>query len=191
MPATLELEENLDAEYIPEILPYRYEVIDGQIVEKPPMSDLSNTIANRLLIHMGSYTFQENLGETLMEALVKLPAPVNRNRRPDVCYISYDRWPQEKLVDDRNNGRDVVPDLAVEVISPSDFGEDLQEKLVEYFSVGVRQVWLIFPRARLLYIYDSITSVRGFSEADVVEVGTILPGYRFTLRDIFRKHSPA
>ena len=83
-----------------------------------------------------------------------------------------------------------MPDLAVEVISPSDFGEDDQERLVEYFRAGVRQVWLIYPRLRLLYIYDSIKLVRGFLENEVIDCGPILSGLQFTLSELFPERSP-
>jgi Uma2 family endonuclease len=191
MSVALELERNVNGEFAPNVLPDRYEVIDGQIVEMPPMSDLASTVASRLHVIMGHHAFQAGLGETLMEALVKLPAPIGRKRRPDVWFVSFDRWPKNKPVDGRENGREVAPDLAVEVVSPSDFGEDDQEKLVEFFRAGVRQVWLIYPRLRLLYIYDSITSVRGFTENDVIDCAPILPGLKFTLKELFPEQFPA
>ena len=154
------------------------------------MSNLANSVASRLQIIMGHHTIRAKLGETLMEALVKLPAPINRNRRPDLCFYSYNRWPKNKPVAGRQNGRDAVPDLAVEVISPSDFAEDNHEKLVEYFQAGVLQVWVIYPQLGLLYIYDSVVSARGYTKTDVIDGGTILPGFQFTLSELFPDEMP-
>ena len=76
MSIALEIDDKVDVEIPFEPLPYRYEVIDGQIVEMPPMSDLANIVANRLHLIMGHHSHRENQGESLMEALIKLPAPM-------------------------------------------------------------------------------------------------------------------
>ncbi len=184
MPAILELEHEQDEhEIVREVLPDRYEVIDGQIVEMPEMSIIANKVASRLLIKIGEYALRNNLGEATMEGLFHLPAPVERNRRPDLCYISYERWPAQKPYSARN-AQDVVPDLAVEVVSPGDSDEENREKIFEYFQAGVRQVWVVYPKLQLVYVYNSITEIKGYTIDDIIDVDAVIPGLKINLREV-------
>src|SRR5262245_8674735 len=115
-----------------------FEVIDGRRVELPPMSAFAQLIASQLVRRAGAFADAHGLGEVVGEVLFALPAPVNRNRRPDVAFVSYQRFPQGGIIPPRENAWDVVPDLAVEVVSPTDFAGDLMEKVHEYFRAGVR-----------------------------------------------------
>ena len=72
-----------------------------------------------------------NLGEVVGEVLFRLPLEedAGRNRRPDVAYVSFDRWPADRPMPGRDNAWDVVPDLAVEVISPTDLAQETLQKV--------------------------------------------------------------
>src|SRR5262245_17274201 len=117
-----------------------YEVVNGQKVELPPMSALASDIASELLSHLRAYARDKNLGRAFMEMLFFL-AVLACQRRPDVAYVSFDRWPRDRRVPDEE-GWDVVPELAAEVISPSNTAEGVLTKLREYFQAGVLRVWV-------------------------------------------------
>ena len=119
-----------------------YEVVDGERIEKPPTSVYSVLVASQLIRKLGRFADDQESGETVSEMLFRLPLKedANRNRRPDVAYVSFDRWPSDRPKTIRDNAWEVVPDLAVEVISPSDFAEASFHKLLEYFQAGVRLV---------------------------------------------------
>src|SRR5262249_27698763 len=72
-----------------------YEIIDGIEVEMPPMSADSTIFASRLSHKLHYFGVERNLGEAHTEALFKLPLPQDRNRRPDVAFVPYSRWPKE------------------------------------------------------------------------------------------------
>src|SRR5262245_34469927 len=122
-----------------------YEVVDGVRVELPPMSAYACRIASRIQTHLGSYAHQHTAGAVVTETLFRLPLPRSRNRRPDVAFVSSTRWPANRPMTLRDNAWDVVPEFAVEVVSPTDRAEELMDKLFEYFQAGVRLVWLVFP----------------------------------------------
>ncbi len=71
------------------------------------------------------------------------------------------------------------------MISPNDLAENLMDKLDEYFRSGVRLVWVIYPGSRLLYVYESLTSVRGLTRSDEVGGGGVLPGLKFSVGSLF------
>jgi Uma2 family endonuclease len=89
------------------------------------------------------------------------------------------------------NPWDVVPDLAVEVISPSDLVYDLIQKIAEYFEAGVRLVWVVYPPQRLVYVYESLTRARILTVADELEGGAVLPGFRLPVANLFPEVAPS
>ncbi len=68
-----------------------YEIIDGEKVELPPMSILASQVASNLHVELGSFVRRNRLGMSLTETLIRLPLPVDRNRRPDVAFVSSQR----------------------------------------------------------------------------------------------------
>jgi Uma2 family endonuclease len=162
-----------------------YEIIDGRRVELPPMSAYATLIAFEVGRRLGNFAEANNLGLAVTEMLFHLALPVDRNRRPDAAFVSYERWAKGRPMVRRDNAWDVVPDLAVEVVSPTDLAEELIDKLDEYFRAGVRLVWVIYPGTRLLYVYESLTSVRGLTHTDEVDGGAVLKGFRLPVDSFF------
>src|SRR5262249_10355673 len=118
-----------------------YEEIDGRPVEMPPMSVSSVVCASELFGQLFAFVKPRDIGRAVIDALFLLPDPITRNRRPDLAFVSYDRFPKSARVTPEN-AWDVVPDLAVEVVSPSDGAAEQMEKVIEYFRAGVRLVWV-------------------------------------------------
>ena len=107
-----------------------------------------------------------------------------RKRRPDVAFVSYDRWPRQRRIP-RAEAWDVVPNLVVEVISPSDRGNDIVDKVAEYFRAGVACVWVIFPSQEQGYVYTSPTQVRILTRPDELHGEPVLPHFRLSLVSLF------
>ncbi len=82
-----------------------------------------------------------------MELLVQLPLAqdLKRNRRPDVSFFSSSQLAIDFFQDFKENALDLVPELAIEVTSPTDCAEDQRKKVLEYFQAGVRCVWVVYP----------------------------------------------
>lgn len=162
-----------------------FEIIDGQHVELPPMSIMSSRVASLLMRHLGSYLSANPTGEALMETLFRLPLPVDRNRRPDVAFVSDQRISQAPSQPGTDNAWDVVPELMVEVVSPHDLAEDIMERLGEYFSAGAKLVWVIYPTQRLVYVYDDLKQIRILAESEELDGGAVLPNFRITVKQMF------
>src|SRR5258708_370423 len=127
-----------------------YEVVAGLRVEIPPMSSYAAKIATRLSTRLNIHAEREHQGEAIVQSLVRLPLTddKSRNRRPDVAFVTYQRWPATRPQPVDDNAWDVVPDLTVEVVSPHDLSEDLLSRVLEYFQAGVRLVWVVYPKHR-------------------------------------------
>src|SRR6476469_8440097 len=103
-------------------LPDRYEVVNGQVVEIPPMSAFASEFANRLRDQLVVYATRTNNGRARMDMLFRIPQgdDPTRNREPDVAFISFERWPENRPLPYRGNPVDVVPILVVEDASAND-----------------------------------------------------------------------
>ncbi len=157
------------------------------------MSAYATKIASRLVRKLGVFADDQQLGEVVGEVLFRLPLAQDsgRNRKPDVAFVSSDRWPADRPQPVGDNAWDVVPDLAVEVVSPTDFAEDVWDKVFEYFQAGVRLVWVISPKHRFAHVYESPSRMQLITESDALDGGEVLPGFRLPLHRLFDPIAPA
>jgi Uma2 family endonuclease len=163
-----------------------YEIVDGQRVDVPPLSVYTTWLASRLQSRLGSYVEEHGLGTCVMEMLFILDAQRNLRRRPDVAFVSADRWPLDREIPTTGDW-DIVPDLAVEVISPNDIFQDVITKLREYFHYGVQLAWAVVPEAQQVYVYDSPTQVRILTVCDTLTGSIILPDFHLPLGSLFQR----
>ncbi len=174
-------------------LPDLHEVVNGQIVEPPPMSDYAGQVASRLNRALTRYLFGNDIGESATELLFRIPLPEDesRNRRPDLSYVSYERWPRNRPYPFTGNARDVVPDIVTEVVSPGDAADDLIAKAREYLRGGVRLVWLIYPRAQEIHAYfTAAREIKVYFNSDQLEARDILPDFRTPVAELFPATEP-
>jgi Uma2 family endonuclease len=162
-----------------------FEIIDGQRVELLPRSILSSRVCSRVQGHQGGHFLDNPVGEALMETLFRLPLPVDRNRRPDVAVVSAQTIAQTPPQPGSDNAWDVLPELMVEVVSPNDLGEDIIDRIDEYFAAGTKLVWVVYPTQRLIYVYESPRQVRILGEADELDGGKVLPSFRISIASLF------
>jgi Uma2 family endonuclease len=169
-----------------------YEVVNGNRVELPPMSVYAVLIATELSRLMGNHGAANNLGRAVTEGLFRLPLARdrNRNRQPDVAFVSFTRWPRERPLPRTEKAWDVVPDLAAEVVSPTDRVEELFDKIADYFEAGVSLVWVLLPNLRMVHVYESLTRVRGLAPSDELDGGVVLPGFRTPVAALFPAMEP-
>jgi len=175
--------ENEPAEEIVR-LPDRYEVIDGEVVEMPPMSAEANGLSAELSRRLANYGESKNLGMSYPEVLVQLPLPADRRRRPDVIFVPFAKWPKGKRLPTTNEWF-VLPDLCVEVVSPTDLAVEAMTKVHEYFASGVKQVWIVYPKQEQVHVFESPAKVSIRSRDDVLDGGTVIPGLQLPLSDLF------
>ncbi len=158
-----------------------YEVVNGEIVEIEPMGAYATWIASLLL---QAFAGQQNQGRAVSEMLFDFSRQVGTKRRPDLAFVSYARWPREKPIED-TEAWDVVPNLAVEVVSPSNTAREILDKVEEYFRAGVERVWVIYPSQRLVYVYSSPTDVTVIPDGSELTDESLLPGFRLPLQLLF------
>jgi Uma2 family endonuclease len=158
------------------------ELVDGVLVEKPMGFDESR-MASEIIIALGLYLRAHNLGTVAGEAgmLRLLPGLV---RIPDVCFVSWALLP-------RTYGQipPIAPDLAIEVLSPSNTRMEMARKLRDYFGAGTRLVWIFDLRSRTVTVYTAPEQFTVLDDSQTLEGGDVLPGFAVSLGELFDRAS--
>lgn len=164
-----------------------FEVVKGVRVEKP-MGLIENLIATVLIARLEPFCRTNNLGWAVVETMFAMPGSGN-DRKPDVAFVSFGRWPQTQPIP-RVNAWAVVPELAVEVISPTDKAFDVVEKVQEYFAAGVQQVWHVYSHIQQVLIFSSPTQIRVLTVTDELTGDPVVPGFRLPVAGLFPLAAP-
>ena len=159
------------------------ELVDGVLVEKT-MGYYESLIAVLLIQYIGRFVHEHDLGIVLGAdgTLRLMPGLV---RIPDVSFLSWDKFPNRLLP--REPIPDLVPDLAVEVLSEGNTAEEMRRKLREYFRAGVRLVWLIDPATQSAEVYTSARKKTTIAANQTLDGGAVLPGFRLGLQELFAR----
>ena len=177
--ATLTLDEY---ERLPEEDGYRQELTAGRLVREPRPGARHGVIVGNLFRELDSFVRERDLGRVVIETgflLAEVPPTV---RGPDIAFISAERLPAGPVPEDFWR---LAPDLAVEVVSPSDSAAGIQEKVLQYLDAGTETVWVVQPRTRTVEIWRAGADVRVIREEEALEGGDALPGWRFALKSLF------
>jgi Uma2 family endonuclease len=176
-----------EARYTPEDLlampdSESYELVHGKLLERK-MGVESSGVGGELLIHVGQHCKRHGLGRVLPAdtGYQCFPHDPDLVRKADVSFIRKDRLPGGRLP---KGWAKFPPDLAVEIVSPNDLAEEVEEKLVDYRRAGVPLVWVIYPGARTARIHRSDGSASYLSEDDELSGEDVIPGFRCPLREI-------
>jgi Uma2 family endonuclease len=113
---------------------------------------------------------------------------VKGSRTPDLMFFSAAKWAQytTQMEDWQGKPFVMIPDLAVEVVSPNDSYGELEEKVDEYVAKGVSLIWLIDPQRRRVRVYQNGQEIR-LGENDTLTGGDLLPGLEIKLADLFKQ----
>ena len=154
-----------------------YEVVDGQIVELPPMEAHESELTFSLAFAIEQFVAARRLSKIVVELLFRIDVVRNLKRRPDIAFVSAARWPFGKRVP-KGEAWEMVPDLAVEVVSESNGAAEIVGKIRDYFHTGTQIVWVIYPETRQMYVYTSVSDVRILLEPAELDGGQLLPDFR-------------
>ncbi len=180
---------SLEAPAVAAPLDTLYEVIDGQYVEKAPMGAFEYELAFFLGRIIGNFVDDAKIGRALVEMVFDFTPILDRQRRPDVAFVSAAKWPMNRRVP-KTAAWAMVPDLAVEIASPSNTVAEVIDKVVEYFRVGVGLVWVIYPSQEQVYVYHSPTTIEVLDRSRDLTGGDALPGFRLSVADLFGEPEP-
>jgi Uma2 family endonuclease len=159
------------------------ELVDHALVEKA-MGYIESRIAFLLALALQRFVEVDDLGVvTTGDAMFRLPGDLVR--MPDVAFTAWERFPEAEIPLDPAPA--VVPDLAVEVLSPGNTPGEMARKLREYFRAGVRLVWLIDPQTKTVRVHTSPTRSKRIPETGTLDGGKVLAGFKLPVASLFAR----
>jgi Uma2 family endonuclease len=161
-----------------------FEFLNGNFVEKPPMGAHANMVGLLLMAQLLGHVKANRLGHCFAENCTYriFPDDPKRTRIPDGSFVRSGRLPGEKAPE---GDMTIAPDLAIEVISPSNTVVDLEERIEDLLGAGVRLLWVILPRTKTAYVYRADGSVARLRSADVLSGEDVVPGFTCRLTELF------
>ncbi len=161
----------------------RYELVAGELIQMPLSGFLHGTVASNLDRLIGTHTRAYDLGVTCAaETGFRLRQNPDTIRAPDAAFITKERVIAQGGTEKYWPG---APDLAVEVVSPSDRFDEVVEKVQEWLAAGTRLVWVALPRTKTIMVYRSNGQVQVLQEDDELNGENVLPGFVCRVKEIF------
>ena len=155
-----------------------YEYVSGELVPMAPPSREHGEISVNVIRYLDAHVYQSKLGR-LYTAETTFQVG-DRTVKPDVAFVSTDR-----LTGDKTKGFSIPPDLAIEVISPSDVQSRVAEKALAYLDAGTRLVWVLEPVSKTVTIYRSERDIEMLTLDDTITGEEVVPGFTCPIAHLF------
>ena len=165
-----------------------FELVNGQLVERH-MGAESSAIAAAIVVLLGIWNNRHGAAHIFGSecGYQCFPDAPEKLRRPDVSVILNGRLPNERLPEGYVR---IAPDLAIEVLSPGDLAYEIDEKVAEYLSAGVRLIWVVNPRTKIVRIHrpGSVAAgpISSLDEHAKITGEDVLPGFECAVSAFFK-----
>ena len=161
----------------------RLELVRGQVVREPPAGFDHGGIAIGIASLLRRFVDENALGAVVGTdsgfVLFDDPPTV---RAPDVAFVR-----ENRLDFDRTRFAPLAPDLAVEVLSPSNTMSEIHDKVLDYLDAGSSLVWVVDPYSRTITAYRSREEIRLLAADGELDGGDVLPGFRCKVSELFAR----
>ena len=162
---------------------WKYEVIRGELYMSPAPRPLHQRVSGNLTFELQRFVRSGGLGEVLTAPIdVILPRNLGTPVQPDILFIRNDNL---GIVGETTI--DGVPDLVIEILSPSNWVDDRRVKFTVYAEAGVEEYWIVDPKAVTVEVYrlqgDRYDLVESYGPGDVVS-SIVLSGFSVVLSDL-------
>ena len=170
---------------------FLYELVEGELRRMSPAGSEHGAIGMNLVTALGPHVKANDLGVVFgPDTGFRIASAPDTVRSPDVSFVRRERVPRDGLPEGYWPG---APDLAVEIISPSDTYTDVEKKVTEWLDAGACMVVVITPRTRTVTVHSSSevcsahssqADVLRLRDSDVLDLGDAVPGFSCTIADI-------
>ena len=155
-----------------------YELVEGELITVSPTMPEHNDVRDTLLVALRNFLAGRGLGRVWSEQAFHLFGETVRI--PDIAFVCAGRSIEPRQLPEG------APDLAVEVISPSNTPRELDRRISDYFAAGCKRVWLLYPEHREVYVHGLAGVVRRRGD-EVLEDPELLPGFSVKVSSLFER----
>ena len=162
---------------------YRYELVRGELVKMPPTGEEHGYLAMELGSRLADYVRTHRLGRVYAaETGFRLASNPDTVRAPDISFVSQQRIGDVRPIRGYRAG---APDLAVEVISPSDTYTEVEDKVHDWLDAGTLMVIVVNPRRQTVTVYRSLTDIVILTKDDQLDGKDVVPGWTLRVEELF------
>jgi len=167
---------------LPEEDAYKLELVRGLVVREPRPGSRHGQVSMILGAALHQHVSAQGLGTVLIETGYVLSRTEHTLRGPDLSFVSAGRGGSGVLPEGAFQG---APDLAVEVLSPSNRAGEIREKVADYLGAGCSLVWVVDPRRRRVSVHEPGKATSFLEVPATLDGAPVLPGFRLTLVELF------
>lgn len=166
---------------------HRYEIVNGELIDMGNSGAKHGYVAIVLSAALFNHVSKEKLG-AMFDSSTAFKMKSGNKRSPDISFVAKERLQGlEELPDGFLEG---APHLAIEILSPGNTVEEIDNKIVEYFDNGSRLVWVINPKQKYVLVYKSSQEPdRLLKSTDSLDGEDVVPGFSIPIADLFQKLS--
>jgi len=155
-----------------------YEFVEGKLKPMSVPTIEHGQIGVKIIVLLHSYVEANKLGRVYsLDTTFRVG---ESGRKPDIAFLL-----QEHIPDNKRQTSPIPPDLAVEIVSPSDALYDIQEKVFEYLDSGTQLVWVIEPVGQTVVVYRSRTDIKVLTAKDTLTGEDVIKGFQCSVAEIF------
>lgn len=159
-----------------------HELVRGEIIKLIPPGGYHGAIAVAVAMLLRLWAQRSGGGYVAVEAGYQLAHDPDTVRGPDISYIRADRIPATGVPE---GFWTLAPDVAIEIVSPSETALEVREKVRDFLAAGTPLVWTIYPRMREVVVHNADGSAQTYTNDDVLAFPDILPGFSCTVAELF------
>lgn len=161
----------------------RYELSRGELITLAPAGEEHSAIEMDLAVRLHLFARERHLGRVYPgDTGFRLRTSPDVVRSPDIAFVRTSRLGE---IADRRKYLPFAPDLAVEIISPDETAEQIQEKVADYLSTGSRLIWVIYPRTRTVQVHAPGQPIAVLTAGETLDGQDVLPGFRVPIATLF------
>jgi Uma2 family endonuclease len=162
----------------------RHELVKGELLTMPPAGFEHGSLESRLTTRLYVFVDGKRLGVVVCgDTGFVLERDPDTLRAPDIAFVRQERVVAKGITKKYWEG---PPDLAIEIISPTDTYYEVDEKVEQWLEAGTELVWIVNPRRKTVTIHRKDQNPVVLKEADTLTGEPVLPGFSLPVREIFQ-----
>lgn len=166
---------------------HHYEVVNGELIDRGNSGALHGYVCSLLLAALMGYILPKKLG-VILGSSTAFKMKNGNKRSPDIAFFAKERL--QGMTELPSGFLEGAPDLAVEVLSPGNTVEEMDDKIGEYFENGARLIWVISPTQHYVLVYRSAQEPdRLLKSVDSLDGEDVISGFTLPVADLFQRLS--
>jgi Uma2 family endonuclease len=162
---------------------YRYDLIDGELRKMSPPGGAHGFVAMEVAMRLADHVRRHQLGQVFAaETGFRIRRNPDTVLAPDVSFVRKERIAAHGITDEYFPE---APALVVEVVSPGDTAEEVDDKIQRWFAAGVELGWVVYPKRHTVTVYRGLDDIRVLKTDDMLDGGSVVPGFSCRVGDLF------